>query len=351
MTCSEALARFALLAAIWSCQTDGPAEPRDMRYVIEALSPPEVHGVVGSIVQPTPIVAVKNRQGAPVAGVTVTFLTAFASGIVPTTTVNTDSAGIASPGEWRLSGRAGRQRLRVSAGAGATYAELWFEAEARTGNAVALKAVTDGGEQVAFAGAVVVNPPTVRVVDSFDNGIEGVAVTFSVSRGGGSIARSETRTDSAGSARAVGWQLGPNAGPNEVLATAPGFDPVTFTAQAIDRATVRWYEVSNMELFGRLWQPVDFQVDRSLIALTVFDGCLCRDQTGYFVEELDYWWRPLGVQRGGRYRLNGDSLFLMWGDTVEQGQFADRELRLVRVDYDYDWVGRREAVWIYVARE
>jgi len=88
-------------------------------------------------------------------------------------------------------------------------------------------------------------PPSVRVLDANNNGVQGVTVTFQVTAGGGTVsdgtgsgASVTIATNSTGTATLTSWILGPTAGTNNniVTATAAGTgitgNPVTFTASA-----------------------------------------------------------------------------------------------------------------------
>jgi hypothetical protein len=91
-------------------------------------------------------------------------------------------------------------------------------------------ASTDG--QVANAGQSVPVAPSVIVRDAAGRVLAGVAVTFEVTQGGGTLERTSARTNLDGIASAGRWTLGPSAGVNEVSATAGKLPPVRFTATA-----------------------------------------------------------------------------------------------------------------------
>src|SRR5215217_7252581 len=68
--------------------------------------------------------------------------------------------------------------------------------------------------QTAVAGTVVPTPPAVRVVDVDGNSMAGVAVTFSVGAGGGTVEGGTATTNANGIASVSKWTLGPTAGAN-----------------------------------------------------------------------------------------------------------------------------------------
>ncbi len=90
---------------------------------------------------------------------------------------------------------------------------------------------TAGDNQTGTAGVAVATAPSVTVKDANGNPTAGVAVTFAVATGGGSVTRGTTTTDNFGIAIVGSWILG-SVGPNTLTATATGLPPVTFTATA-----------------------------------------------------------------------------------------------------------------------
>lgn len=89
--------------------------------------------------------------------------------------------------------------------------------------------------QVARTGAAVGAPPAVVVRDSAGSALNGVAVAFTVTLGGGSVAEVNTRTDATGIATAGLWKMGV-AGENKLIAQVEGLAGVTFSAVATEPA-------------------------------------------------------------------------------------------------------------------
>jgi hypothetical protein len=73
-------------------------------------------------------------------------------------------------------------------------------------------------------------PPSVIVKDQRGAAMEGVAVTFAVADGGGTISGGSAATNSAGIATVGSWTLGATPGLNTLTASATGLPSVTFTA-------------------------------------------------------------------------------------------------------------------------
>jgi len=94
-------------------------------------------------------------------------------------------------------------------------------------------AVTGGNAQTGPVGGALLQPITVRVTAADGLGVQGVAVTFAVTTGGGSLSTTLGTTDSSGYASVV-WTLGNAAGSQTVTATAGTLStsPISATATA-----------------------------------------------------------------------------------------------------------------------
>lgn len=80
------------------------------------------------------------------------------------------------------------------------------------------------------AGAAVAPLPSVIVKDQNGSPIAGVAVTFTIASGGGSVTGSTVTTDASGIATVGSWTLGPAVGENVLNATSGTLAGVAFTA-------------------------------------------------------------------------------------------------------------------------
>jgi hypothetical protein len=95
-------------------------------------------------------------------------------------------------------------------------------------------AVHAGNNQSAGPGAPVATPPAVKVTDADANPVSGVAVSFMIASGGGSITGGNQATNASGIATVGSWTLGPGAGTNTLIANAAGLGSAyaAFTAIA-----------------------------------------------------------------------------------------------------------------------
>jgi N-acetylneuraminic acid mutarotase len=90
-----------------------------------------------------------------------------------------------------------------------------------------------GDSQFGAPGSPVPIRPAVKVVDEAGQPVQGVAVTFAVTSGGGSATNTNALSDSTGVATVGSWILGAEVGTNTMTATVPGdgdVDPFVFTA-------------------------------------------------------------------------------------------------------------------------
>ena len=157
---------------------------------------------------PNPVaVQVVSRSGRPIEGVPVQFLVDESAGTADPQTGASDAQGMVRA-TWTLGGLPGRQSLTVTAERIANHTVVTAEAEPVGAN-TRLTQVSDNLEGP--VGAALAEPVLVRVTDSSGVALADVPVAWAA-EDGGSIAASESRTDSLGEARAR-WSLGPKSGP------------------------------------------------------------------------------------------------------------------------------------------
>jgi adhesin/invasin len=189
---------------------------------------------VGLSVPVAPSVIVRDASNNPVAGVAVTFAVASGGGAVTGASQTTNASGIATVGGWGLGTTAGANTLTATAtGSGITGNPVTFTATGTAGAAYVV-GVSAGNNQSASPGSAVPVPPAVFAHDFWGNAVPGLAVTFAVASGGGSITGASQTTGANGVATVGSWTLGTTAGTNTLTATVTGSgllgNPVTFTA-------------------------------------------------------------------------------------------------------------------------
>lgn len=189
---------------------------------------------VATAVATAPSVVVRDASSNPINGASVTFaVTGGGGSITGAATVTTNAAGIATAGGWTLGTVAGSNNNTLSATAGAVP-PVTFSASATAGTAATLLKYSADPDTGAVYEAV--RPPSVKVVDIYNNPVQGASVAFAVASGGGSITGANpATTDASGIASLTSWTLGTSFGAQTVTATSAGLanSPLTFTSYAL----------------------------------------------------------------------------------------------------------------------
>ena len=196
---------------------------------IVAVTYPPVSALVKSQVATRPAVRVLDQFGVPVANMTLEFVVTAGEGQVDSPTAQTDAQGLVSVG-WSIGPKATINKLEIRF---AYLRPLEFQVKGTPGPVAKLQPAR-GDLQAGPPGTTLPSTLGVRVLDSYDNPISGVPVSFSVSTGGGTIEVATGTSDSEGVADAGRWTLGATAGTQRILArVAQGGAPSTeLTAQA-----------------------------------------------------------------------------------------------------------------------
>jgi alpha-tubulin suppressor-like RCC1 family protein len=179
-----------------------------------------------------PAIRLMDALGNPLGQVDVPITASIAAGggtLGGSVTVATDAAGLATFTNLSLSGLAGPRTLLFTSPGLQSITSTPVELLSGTSAALTLAA---GAGQSADVGMPVAVPPAVKVADASGNPVAGVAVTFAVTGGGGSITGPNAVTDAQGLAAVGSWRLGPTAGTNTLTATVPGLagSPLAITA-------------------------------------------------------------------------------------------------------------------------
>lgn len=216
--CWSLVVLAATLAACGDPPKPGP--PANMAIVAGSGATAQVGAPV-----PTLGVRVTDKAGRNVPGATVTW--SATQGTVAPVSPATDDGGLAQA-QWTLGTKAGAHSVTAStAGEGGVMVTASFTATATPGPASRMDKLGGDG-QTGQAGAALPTQLALKVSDQYGNGIPNVAVSWSVTSGGGQCGGTGT-TDSEGMARAT-WTMGTVLGPARVSASATGVQPVTFDA-------------------------------------------------------------------------------------------------------------------------
>ncbi len=199
--------------------------PSPVPTMLSIISGDSQSGPTGEPLADPFIVEVHDQRGDPISGVTVTFAVTGDDGSLGATTAITDQDGQATA-TLTLGTEPGVNTVEVSVeGISET---VTFTAEALPPTLTSLS----GNNQSGVTGTVLANPFVVEVRDANGTPLAGVAVTFVVRTGDGTLSHLTSITDANGQA-ATTLHLGAAAGTNTVEVNAEGISEiVTFTAVA-----------------------------------------------------------------------------------------------------------------------
>ena len=202
----------------------------------------------GAIIDPQPVLRLEDPSGNPLAraGVSVTVQIASGDGSLRGgTTRLSDAEGGVTFDDLSIVGAPGARTLIFAASG---YAPAISTPVSLGVGAPASVAIAAGDGQSAAVATSVATRPAVLVRDAGGTPVAGVAVTFAVASGGGSVDGGDATTGADGVATVGAWTLGGTLGSNTLTATvqadAVSGNPVTFTATATpgapsrDRSTV-----------------------------------------------------------------------------------------------------------------
>src|SRR5205807_1245945 len=152
---------------------------------IAANSPTSQTAAAGTAVSSPPSVIVKDANGNPVAGVSVTFSPAVGSGTVTGGSQMTNASGVATVGSWTLSATAGSNTLTATSGS-LSGSPVTFTA-AGTAGPSATMARSSGDNLTGQVATRLQTPHVVLVSDANGNPVAGVTVAWAAGSGGGSV--------------------------------------------------------------------------------------------------------------------------------------------------------------------
>lgn len=216
------------VSVVWLSGCTSSTEPHKQPPArLEAVTPTELTGIVGTLTPSVPAVRALDEDGNPISGVAVSFTTSQGDS-VGQSTVTTDNSGVASVGRWRLGAATGTHTVSAqSAGF-----SVVFKATAKAGP-VAFVSVLEGDGQIVTAGSTAPLPLRAIVTDSFRNPVGAAVVTAFVAKGGGKIEAESALTGPDGVALLGSWKLGTDPGTQEVWAQS-GAAYAVFTAVACE---------------------------------------------------------------------------------------------------------------------
>jgi hypothetical protein len=204
------------------------------------LTQPSTAAASGTALGQAPVVQLQTADGVPVAQPDVDVSVAVEGGgsLSGQTSVATDAQGQAAFTGLVVTAPVGEHTLLFTANG---LTEVRSTPVAITVGAATTIAAASATPQSAEAGTPAGEPPAVLVTDAAGNPVEGVAVSFAVTQGGGAILPvAAVPTGPDGVAKLDSWTMGPVAGANAVTATATGLSgsPVQFDATGTNGGVV-----------------------------------------------------------------------------------------------------------------
>ncbi len=204
------------------------AEGMGMPKTLEIVSGERQQGKPGTALEKAFVVEVKGQANKPLADVEVTFSVTSGGGTLSAGSVTTDANGRAAS-TLTLGPEPGTNTV-VATVTGVQGGQTFAAEGVRIPESLE---IISGGDQEGLPGAVLEEPFVVEVRDQSDKPLQGVKVTFSVRRGGGTLSAGSITTDANGRAEST-LTLGPEPGTNTVVATVTGVQGgQRFTAEGV----------------------------------------------------------------------------------------------------------------------
>lgn len=226
---SLVLGAVAVLGACGGEDPSGPSVGPPSSFQVTAGA--NQQAAVGTALATSPSVRLVDANGRGVSGRSVRFDVIGGGGSVTGDSVVTDADGRATVGSWLLGPIPGVNQLRVQALG--TPINAIIEATAQVGAPSQVTIIDGAAGLAAIVGQEVTPRPSLRFRDAFGNPVPGVAVTFTVTAGGGTVTGAQVTTNADGRATVGSWRLGPSSGVNRLQATTANGVGTVFIAQGI----------------------------------------------------------------------------------------------------------------------
>jgi Big-like domain-containing protein len=214
-------------AALMGCSNDDDNTGAGAAASVSVVSGNTQTGVVATAVTNPVMVQVKDANGNPVSGATVTFAVT-GSATLGNTTVQTDASGNAST-TVMLGNTSGNVVVTASVAGVTTPATFNLTA---TPDVAASLVVVSGNNQSGSVGVALANPMVVRVNDQYGNAVSGASVDWTTT--GGTLSGTTQEVTTADGTASIGLELPATAGDVTTTATLHGTaNTATFTSTAM----------------------------------------------------------------------------------------------------------------------
>ena len=210
--------------------SDDDLPPPPMPTALAILLDDYQTGLTGKALVNPFVVEVRDQNGNPLEGVPVAFAVTAGEGSLSTTTAMTDAYGLAQS-TLTLGNEPGTNTVKAIAEGLPQTAAFNAEASLPPPEATFLSIVS-GDNQTGFTSEALVSAFVVEVRNQYDDPMDGIAVTFAVTAGGGSLSSEMVMTDANGQAEST-LTLGSDPGTNSVEVSVEGISrSEVFSAEA-----------------------------------------------------------------------------------------------------------------------
>ena len=204
--------------------------PLPMPTALSIISGDNQSGLTGETLMNPFVVEVRDQNGNPMEGVTVTFAVSAGGGSLSDMSVDTDANGLAQS-TLTLGSDPGTNTVTASVEGISQMAIFSAEASLPPPEPTVLSIIS-GENQEGLTGEPLMTPFIVEVHDQYDDPMESVTVTFAVIAGGGSLNATTGTTNANGQAEST-LILGSDPGTNTVEVSVEGItETATFNAEA-----------------------------------------------------------------------------------------------------------------------
>ena len=198
--------------------------PKATPASIELSNQPTGTPAAGLPLSTAPTFVVKDKDGNPLSGVSVTISVSAGGGSITNAPTKSKTPST-SVGTWTLGNTVGLNTLTITVSGLAPIV-----ISVTTAPGAPAKIVATGSSTINGTVGQAVSPLTATVRDAFDNPISGATVNVAVA-GGGSVAATSVTSDGSGTISVPAWTLGTVKG-NQTLTLSLGGAALTFTAAA-----------------------------------------------------------------------------------------------------------------------
>lgn len=215
---TASLAAFALVAGAAGCSEEGtnPPPPNTTPTAISIVSGNTQSATVGTALPNPLIVRVTNSDGDALSGVVVAWTVVSGGGTLGSATSTTNAQGQAQT-TYTVGSNAGANQVQAAVQSNTSLSTTFSANAVAFDNTPAAITIVGGNNQSATVGQGLPNALVVRVANASNQALNGVAVTWTVTQGGGTLASAQNQTNTQGQA-SNGYTVGSNPGANTITA-------------------------------------------------------------------------------------------------------------------------------------